>query len=328
MIRKWFRRKPLNVSEGGTGANTFEQACENLGAIKNTGDIIKGDLKFYDNIDSKETMRLKSSGNLVLYKESGSDGLESYAIQFKDEAGGEDYYGHIDIIASAPESENNKRSIRLTSHSKNTPNGWSSKALNTLELGVDDSGARTVYVSAPDAWRKAISAAASSHNHSASNITSGTLPVSRGGTGRTNTVSGALYATSSGGAIVMGKLPIAQGGTAATKKTDAFKNLASWTLIGSIKSDAGYLNIKNKLTGYNEIMVTVGYGSTYWSSCILRAKDVTSTLREWYTGGGCDRALNWNAGAGFYLSTTKFGAMYVYLTPSSAKNATAYLYAR
>ena len=127
MIRKWFRRKPLNVSEGGTGANTFEQACENLGAIKNTGDIIKGDLKFYDNIDSKETMRLKSDGNLVLYKESsGSNGLESYAIQFKDEAGGGDYYGHIDILASTPGSEKNKRSIRLTSHSKYTPAGSSS----------------------------------------------------------------------------------------------------------------------------------------------------------------------------------------------------------
>ena len=329
MIRKWFRKKPLNVLEGGTGANTFEQACENLGAIKNTGDIIKGDLKFYDNIDSKETMRLKSDGNLVLYKESsGSNGLESYAIQFKDEAGGGDYYGHIDILASTPGSENNKRSIRLTSHSKNIPAGFSSKALNTLELGVDDSGTRTVYVSAPDAWRKAISAAASSHNHSASNITSGTLPITRGGTGRTATANGAMYATSAGGAINMGKLPIAQGGTAATKKTDAFKNLASWTLIGSIKSDAGYLNIKNKLKGYNEIMVTVGYGSKYWSSCILRVSDVTSTLREWYTGGGCDHAFTWNAGSGFYLSTTQFGAMYVYLSSSSAKNATAYLYAR
>ena len=328
MIRKWFRKKPLNVLEGGTGANTFEQACENLGAVKNTGDIIKGDLKIYDNIDLKETMRLKSNGNLVLYKESDNEDLESYAIQFKDEASGGDYYGHIDIIASAPGSENNKRSIRLTSHSKNIPASFSSKALNTLELGVDDTGTRTVYVSAPDAWRKAISAAASSHNHSASNITSGTLAIARGGTGRTTTANGAMYATSAGGAISMGTLPIAQGGTGATKKTSAFKNLAGWTLIGSIKSDAGYLNIKNKLTGYNEIMVTVGYSTTYWSSCILRVSDVTSTLRTWYTGGGCDHAWTWNAGSGFYISTTQFGAMYLYLTTSSAKNATAYLYAR
>ena len=289
-------------------------------------------LKFYDNIDSKETMRLKSDGNLVLYKESsGSNGLESYAIQFKDEAGGGDYYGHIDILASTPGSENNKRSIRLTSHSKNIPAGFSSKALNTLELGVDDSGTRTVYVSAPDAWRKAISAAATSHNHSASNITSGTLPITRGGTGRTTTVSGAMYATSSGGAVAMGKLPIAQGGTGSTTAADARSALGAaakdWTSIGSVKSNES-INITGKLKGYNEIMVIIGYGSTYWSSCVLRASAVTSTLREWYTGGGCDHPFTWNAGSGFYLSTTEFKAMYVYMNSSSVKTATAYLSAR
>ena len=331
MIRKWFRKKPLNVLEGGTGANTFEQACENLGAVKNTGDIIKGDLKIYDNIDLKETMRLKSNGNLVLYKESDNEDLESYAIQFKDEASGGDYYGHIDIIASAPGSENNKRSIRLTSHSKNIPASFSSKALNTLELGVDDTGTRTVYVSAPDAWRKAISAAASSHNHSASNITSGTLAIARGGTGRTTTANGAMYATSAGGAISMGTLPIAQGGTGKTTAAEARSALDAaakgWTSIGSVKSNES-INISGKLTGYNEIMVIVGYSTTYWSSCVLRASAVTSTLKEWYTGGGCDHPFTWNAGSGFYISTTQFGAMYVYLNSSSAKTATAYLYAR
>ena len=286
MIRKWFRRKPLNVLEGGTGANTFEQACENLGAVKNTGDIIKGDLKFYDNIDSKETMRLKSNGNLVLYKESsGSNGLESYAIQFKDEAGGGDYYGHIDILASTPGSENNKRSIRLTSHSKNIPAGFSSEALNTLELGVDDSGTRTVYVSAPDAWRKAISAAASSHNHSASNITSGTLPITRGGTGRTTTASGAMYAKSAGGAINMGTLPLKQGGTGATTKTAAFKNLAGWTKIASV---SGEKSATIKLSGYNEVMVAGWFYSQYLSSVIIPVSLLNSTQKEVYLGGGYD----------------------------------------
>lgn len=53
MIRKWFRRKPLNVLEGGTGANTSEKACENLGAVKKTGDIISGNLEFYGGEDSE-----------------------------------------------------------------------------------------------------------------------------------------------------------------------------------------------------------------------------------------------------------------------------------
>ena len=202
---------------------------------------------------------------------------------------------------------------------------------NSIMLGIDADGNKEVMLSDPDVWRTEIGAAASSHNHSASNITSGTLPVTRGGTGRTNTVSGAMYATSAGGDIVMGKLPIAQGGTGATTAADARSALGaaakSWTSIGSVKSNES-INIKNKLTGYNEIMVIVGYGSTYWSSCVLRASAVTSTLREWYTGGGCDHEFTWNAGAGFYISTTEFKAMYVYLNSSSAKTATAYLYAR
>ena len=59
MIRKWFRRKPLNVSEGGTGANISDKACENLGAVKKTGDIISGNLEFYGGEDSK--------GNSIIY---------------------------------------------------------------------------------------------------------------------------------------------------------------------------------------------------------------------------------------------------------------------
>ncbi len=86
--------------------------------------------------------------------------------------------------------------------------------------------------------------ASSSHNHSASNITSGTLGVARGGTGKTThtsnavltgngesavnniaTASGALYATSANGAAKFGTLPIAQGGTGATTAAAARTNL-------------------------------------------------------------------------------------------------------
>ena len=301
MIRKWFRKKPLNVLEGGTGANTFEQACENLGAVKNTGDIIRGDLQVYDNTNLKETMRLKSNGNLIFYKEPNGSNSESYAIQFKDEADGEDYYGHIDIIASAPESENNKRSIRLTSHSKNIPAGFSSKALNTLELGVDDSGTRTVYVSSPEAWRTAISAAASSHNHSASNITSGTLPITRGGTGRTATANGAMYATSAGGAINMGTLPVKQGGTGATTKTAAFKNLASWKKIASV---SGTKSATIDLSGYYEVMIVGWYSTTYIASANFMVANFNKIQKEVYLGGGY--ATGGSRRAVIKLSTTKF----------------------
>ena len=70
-----------------------------------------------------------------------------------------------------------------------------------------------------------IGAAASSHNHSAANITSGTLPVSRGGTGITSnpsllvnlgsTSAASVFATSPRPGVT-GTLPIARGGTGAT----------------------------------------------------------------------------------------------------------------
>lgn len=110
-----------------------------------------------------------------------------------------------------------------------------------IQLSASDVGAR------PDTWTPTaedVGAAASSHNHSASNITSGTLGVARGGTGKTThtsnavltgngtsavnnvaTANGALYATAANGAAKFGTLPIAQGGTGATSAANACTNL-------------------------------------------------------------------------------------------------------
>ena len=76
----------------------------------------------------------------------------------------------------------------------------------------------------------AIGAAASSHNHSAANITSGTLPIARGGTGLTASPSmlvnlgsddAANVFTASPRPGVTGTLPIANGGTGATSAAAA-----------------------------------------------------------------------------------------------------------
>ena len=94
--------------------------------------------------------------------------------------------------------------------------------------------------------RTNLGAAASSHNHAASNITSGTLGVAHGGTGKAThtsnavltgngtsavnnvaTASGAFYATAANGAPVFGTLPIAQGGTGATNRLKAAQNLTA-----------------------------------------------------------------------------------------------------
>lgn len=67
-----------------------------------------------------------------------------------------------------------------------------------------------------------IGAAAASHNHSASNITSGTLPIARGGTGAT-TAAGARNNLGLGNTT--GALPVANGGTGATTADAARANL-------------------------------------------------------------------------------------------------------
>lgn len=90
-----------------------------------------------------------------------------------------------------------------------------------------------------------------SHNHAASNITSGTLGVARGGTGKSShtvnsiitggttttgalqdvaTASGAFYATSANGAASFGTLPIAQGGTGKTSAADAWDALGGGSI--------------------------------------------------------------------------------------------------
>lgn len=92
--------------------------------------------------------------------------------------------------------------------------------------------------------------AAGTHNHGASEITSGTLAAARGGTGSnylasaqayaiarrdssantlnfTSTANGAFYATSANGAPKFGTLPVAQGGTGATTAAAALTALGA-----------------------------------------------------------------------------------------------------
>lgn len=104
--------------------------------------------------------------------------------------------------------------------------------------------AEAAQATADEAAAAAAAAAPASHNHAASNITSGTLGVARGGTGAAThtanavltgngtsavnnvaTASGALYATAANGAAKFGILPIAQGGTGSSNGATGLKNL-------------------------------------------------------------------------------------------------------
>lgn len=121
----------------------------------------------------------------------------------------------------------------LTSHTgnKSNPHG-----VTLSQLGVTASADELNYM---DGVTSAVQTqlngkAASSHNHSASNITSGTLGVARGGTGVTSNPSMLIDLASTSAASVFassprpgvtGALPIANGGTGATTAAAALTNL-------------------------------------------------------------------------------------------------------
>ena len=125
--------------------------------------------------------------------------------------------GHI-IDFHTADNDGKDYTVRLTAGASNI----------TLSKPLDIAGGGTGASSA-SAARTAlgitpanIGAAASSHNHSASNITSGTLPVARGGTGQTTA---AGIRNSLGLGNTTGALPIANGGTGATTAAQARANL-------------------------------------------------------------------------------------------------------
>lgn len=134
--------------------------------------------------------------------------------------------------------------------------------------------------------------AASSHNHSAANITSGILPLERGGTGRsdisdapnhaiirktgdgtaslyyTATGNGAFYATGANGAAKFGTLPIAQGGTGSTSAANARKNLgltafSTYQQTGVNDLQAGINNIWGSVGNTESFIVTIKTSGGY-----------------------------------------------------------------
>lgn len=62
-------------------------------------------------------------------------------------------------------------------------NSFGGNNQNSLQMLMKPDGTASMWISQPAVWRNALGAAASSHNHSASNITSGVLSEARGGTG-------------------------------------------------------------------------------------------------------------------------------------------------
>lgn len=144
------------------------------------------------------------------------------------------------------------------------------RVTNSVNLGIDKDGNRLVSVSDAAKWLSAIGAAAESHNHSAANITGGTLSISRGGTGQTS-------------------------------KLAAFKGLAGWTKVAGI---TGTNSATIDLSGYYEVMIVGWYSTTYIGSANFMVANFNTTQKEVYLGGGYTSGGSRRAVV--KLSTTKF----------------------
>ena len=152
-----------------------------------------------------------------------------------------------------------------------------------------------------------IGAAASSHNHAASNITSGTLAVARGGTGITSnpsmlvnlgSTSAASVFTASPRPGVTGTLPISRGGTGATTAA------AARTALGAAPSShthkyAGSSSAGGAATSANKVNVPVGTilfstssSSTFFSSCFGGT---------WTVVGNVDASINGTSTLKLYM---------------------------
>ncbi|MGI5873548.1 MAG: hypothetical protein ACOX8R_02665 [Bacillota bacterium] len=160
-----------------------------------------------------------------------------------------------------------------------------------------------------DATLKALAdgKAAASHGHAAGDITSGTLGVARGGTGKAThtsnavltgngtgavknvaTAAGAFFATAANGAPAFGTLPVAQGGTGATTAADALTSLgAAAASHGHAAGDitSGTLGVARGGTGK----------ATHTSNAVL-------------TGNGTGAVKNVATAAGAFFATAANGA--------------------
>lgn len=193
-----------------------------------------------------------------------------------------------------------------------------------------------------------------SHTHAASDIASGALSVSRGGTGKAthtnnailtgNTVSavrnvltanGAFYATAANGAAKFGTLPIAQGGTGLTSSPSLLVNLAS-TASANVLASAprpgatGVLPIAKGGTGNS-----YGYIRTGMNAPALAGNCATAEGYNCSATGNCSHAEgvtcvasgDWShAGGGFCIASNSYSIACGVMSNACAVSAQAYGY--
>lgn len=91
-------------------------------------------------------------------------------------------------------------------------NSFGGNNQNSLQMLMKPDGTAAMWISQPAVWRNALGAAASSHNHAASNITSGVLATARGGVPTGGTTGQVLAKTSDSNNAVGWVTPSGGGG--------------------------------------------------------------------------------------------------------------------
>lgn len=133
-----------------------------------------------------------------------------------------------------------------------------------------------------------------SHTHAASDITSGTLPIARGGTGLSSSPSLLTNLGSTSAADVMqasprpgvtGTLPVANGGTGVTSNPSMLANLGSTTADNVLKASprpgvTGILAIGNGGSGVNGTV-----GETVVANIVSPASGCTIATAQYYRWG-------------------------------------------
>lgn len=160
---------------------------------------------------------------------------------------------------------------------------------------VQESGASTTNVMSQKACTDSF--ALKSHNHAVSDLTSGTLSVSRGGTGKTTLTSGAiLLGNGTSGITSTSTLSISKGGTGAATTSGALNNLGlpkesgNWTPSINAKS----VSYSNRVGYYERI------GNIIYIFCYMLLS-ITNAGSDYAKVSGLPFAANSSLKIGFNL---------------------------
>lgn len=218
------------ISGGGTGATTASTALSNLGAVP-TSRTVNGQ-PLSANISLTATDVGAATSTQGTKAESAIQGVKVNGTLLSPDANKAVNIDATSINAATPEQGAKADSAIQGIQGNGTtiaPNA--SKIVNVTPANIGAvPTSRTINSKALSGnislTASDVGAASSSHNHSASNITSGTLPVSRGGTGVTTLTSGNILLGNGTSAIIStATLPISKGGTGATTASAALSNL-------------------------------------------------------------------------------------------------------